>query len=104
MNRTVAWSCLLFAAVFGYYLSAAYPTVSTGDSGEFITAARSLGIPHEPGYPLYVVAANATARVIAWGNAAYQVNLFSGLAAAGAAVALLLLAVQAGLTPSAGIF
>jgi hypothetical protein len=43
-----------------------------------VTAAEVLGIPHAPGYPLYVL----TAHVFTWlpfGDVAYRVNLFSVL-------------------------
>ena len=46
---------LLFAA----YSATAAPGVTYWDSGEFIAAARSWGIPHPPGTPLYVTIARA---------------------------------------------
>jgi len=47
---------LLFLGVFSLYLYTA-PPASTGyaDSSELITASYILGIPHPPGYPLYVL-------------------------------------------------
>jgi len=47
---------LLFLGVFSLYLYTA-PPASTGyaDSNELITASYILGVPHPPGYPLYVL-------------------------------------------------
>ncbi len=69
------------------YVATLAPTVVGGDSGELITAAVTLGIPHPPGYPLYCL----LAHLFTWlpiGSLAYRVNLFS--AVAGAATAGLL--------------
>ena len=56
----------------------------SGDGGELITAAITLGIPHPPGYPTYVILGNL------WSNlpiepAAYRFHLFSAFCAAWAA-------------------
>ncbi len=66
---------------FAVYLLTLAPSVVGGDSGELITAAVTLGVPHPPGYPLYCL----LAHLFTWlpvGTMAYRVNLFS--AAAGA--------------------
>jgi hypothetical protein len=60
------------------------PSITFEDSGEFATAAALLGIPHAPGYPLYTMLAHLFLMVpLAWpGGTAWQVNLFSAVAAA----------------------
>jgi len=83
-----AIACLVFLLAFGLYLHNAAPTVYVGDSGEFITAAETLGVPHPPAFPTYVFVAHAFSRVIPWGNPGYRVNLVS--AACGAATVSLL--------------
>lgn len=82
--------CALFLASFVTYLYSIHPTVSVGDSGEFITAAVTLGIPHPPAFPGYVLLSKLWTLVMPWGNPGYQVNLFSAFCAA-LAVALLFL-------------
>ncbi|MBI5573962.1 MAG: DUF2723 domain-containing protein [Elusimicrobia bacterium] len=59
------------------YLFFLYPTVSVGDSGELITAAYTLGIPHPPGYPLWTILGKIFTLLIPFGNIAYRVNLMS---------------------------
>jgi len=46
---------LLFLFVFAVFLRSSSPSVSSGDSGELLAASWCLGVPHPPGYPLWVV-------------------------------------------------
>lgn len=72
----------LAAAAAGIYgLS---PSVSFGDSGEFIASAATLAIPHAPGYPLYCLVSRSLGQLLPWASWAYAVNLGSALCAAGA--------------------
>ncbi|MGW8319342.1 MAG: glycosyltransferase family 117 protein [Candidatus Promineifilaceae bacterium] len=50
-----------------------------GDSGELVTAAVTLGVPHPPGYPLYVVLGKIFATVIPIGTIAFRLNLLSAI-------------------------
>ncbi len=55
------------------------------DAGEFITAARTLGIPHPPGTPLFVLLGSVWGQVVAVGEYAWRLNLMSAtFSAAGA--------------------
>jgi hypothetical protein len=54
------------------------------DGGELITAAVTLGIPHPPGYPTYVLLGHLFGR-LPLGTVAYRFNLFSAVAVALAA-------------------
>ncbi|MGE5175130.1 MAG: protein O-mannosyl-transferase family [Hyphomicrobiales bacterium] len=74
------------------------PTVGAGDSGELILAARDLGVPHPPGYPLWLLFARLAAA-IPLGPVALRVNAVSALFAALGAALLWLLARRAGLRP-----
>jgi hypothetical protein len=78
------------------YLRTVAPALPPGDSGEFITAAWVLGVPHPPGYPLYTLLARF-AEAVPLGSPALRVNALSAVlgAAAVAATALLLLTLLA---------
>ncbi|MEW5720620.1 MAG: DUF2723 domain-containing protein [Chloroflexota bacterium] len=75
-------------ALLIYWLTLA-PTITWrndgADSGDLVTAAFTLGIPHPSGYPLYTLLAAAFAR-LPFAEPARGVNLFSALCAAGAVV------------------
>ena len=63
------------------------PTVTFWDAGEFIAAARTLGIPHPPGTPLFVLIAHAWGLLVPLGEYAVRTNLLSAIfSAAGAAL------------------
>ena len=68
---------LIFLLSFAVYLITLCPTVYVGDSGEFTTAAYTLGITHPPGYPLYVLLGKIFTLIIPFGNIAYRINLMS---------------------------
>jgi len=66
----------LFLATFGLYVFTAAPSVTFWDSGELITAACTLGITHQPGYPLFSLVAKAFSY-LPLGNIAFRANLQS---------------------------
>ena len=75
---------------FCLYLLTLAPSVTFFDSGEFITAIHSLGSPHSPGYPLFVL----FAKPFTWlpfGNIAFRVNIATALSAACACYGVYLL-------------
>ena len=79
---------LVTTAAFIIYLLTLAPDLTWAnfgvDGGELITAAVTLGVPHPPGYPLYVLAG----KVISYlpvGSIAYRFNLFSAVTVALAA-------------------
>ena len=69
------WSAALLALL---YTVTAGPGVTWWDAGEFIAAAHTLGVPHPPGTPLYVLIARAWSLLFAWLDTATAVNLLSG--------------------------
>src|SRR5688500_1921405 len=70
--------------LLGYVLTLA-PTVTFWDAGEFIAAAKTLGIPHPPGTPLFVMIAHVWAMLVPVGEFAVRTNLLSAVLSAGAA-------------------
>lgn len=67
--------------------------VTMEDSGEFITSAFKRGIPHPPGYPLYVWIGHLF-TYLPFGTVAYRIHLFSAVFAAAAAGLLTLIALR----------
>jgi tetratricopeptide (TPR) repeat protein len=70
------FTLLTLVTSFTVYLLTLCPTVYVGDSGELITACYTLGIPHPPGYPTYVL----TGKLFSFlplSNIAYRINLMS---------------------------
>ncbi len=61
------------------------PGVTYWDSGEFLAAIRTLGIPHPPGTPLYILVGNVWAKVFGpVVGFAYAVSLLSAVSTAAA--------------------
>jgi len=75
----------------GFYLMTLAPGLTwaydSADGGELAAAARTLGIPHPPGYPTYVLLAHLFTRLPVR-EVATRTNLFSAICAAGAAALL----------------
>lgn len=79
---------LLGLALFAVYALGACPTIYVGDSGELVAAVHTLGIPHPPGSPLYVLLGKLWTVVLPVGSVAYRMSLFSAAAAAAAGALL----------------
>jgi tetratricopeptide (TPR) repeat protein len=69
-----------FVAGVVYFWTAA-PNVTLLDSGEFVVAAQHFGVPHPTGYPLWTLLAWLF-QFLPFGNAAWEINLFSGFCGA----------------------
>ncbi len=85
----------VFAAVLAVYLWTLAPTVTFWDAGEFIAAAKILGIPHPPGTPLFVLIGNVWGGLVPIGDFAYRTNLMTAAFSAAAAALFFLLVAQA---------
>lgn len=68
------------AVLLPLYLATAAPDMTFWDAPEFMTAAHTLGIPHPPGTPLWVVTAKSTALAFASRGPARAVTMLSVLA------------------------
>jgi len=86
INKTAA---ILGGIVFAVYLLTLQSAISPGDAGELVSAAKTLSVPHPPGYPLYVF----FGKIFTWipvGTLAWRVSLFSAICGTGAAALLFL--------------
>src|SRR5215813_11427241 len=82
LSRTLLiYGLIAFLASLSIYCFTLAPTVTLVDSGELIVAAKSLGVAHPPGFPLYVMLAHL-ATMIPIGSIASRVNFASGFFAA----------------------
>jgi hypothetical protein len=70
---------VFFVSLFIYLLTLA-PSVFWWDSGEFIANTSVLGIPHRPGFPIYVLLAKVISSLVPL-KLAWTVNFFSALTA-----------------------
>lgn len=83
----IAWR---FPAGVGLALLVAYvatlaPGVTYWDAGEFLAAIRTLGIPHPPGTPLFILVGNVWAKIFGQiAGFAYSLNLLSAVSTAAA--------------------
>ena len=91
-NRILAGFVLVFS-FFVYYLTMA-PTVSFWDCGEFIATSYTLGVPHPPGSPLYLIIGRIFSMLPFSDDIAFRVNLISPLVSALAVMLLYLIIVK----------
>jgi len=98
-SSRVRYTCaaLVFVVAMALYSHTLAPTVTLVDSGEVTMAARTLGVAHPPGFPLYVLLAHLVS-LVPIGNVAVRVNFASALFAALAAAMLTLTVAEALLT------
>ena len=70
-------AALVGLAVFVLYLLTLAPTTAMWDTSEYIAAAKTLGIPHPPGNPVFVLVAHAFAALPFPVSYAERVNLLA---------------------------
>ncbi|HET9275026.1 MAG TPA: DUF2723 domain-containing protein [Gemmatimonadales bacterium] len=78
-------AALVAAVVLAGYVFTLAPTVTFWDAGELIASMKTLGIPHPPGTPLFVLIGNVWAQLVPFGEYAWRTNLLSAVMSAGAA-------------------
>lgn len=72
-------SILLFVTTFIIYVNGISPSVFGGDSGDFLTAIITKGIPHPSGYPLYTLSGIIFENLPLGHTAAWRVGVASSL-------------------------
>ncbi|MBI4568648.1 MAG: DUF2723 domain-containing protein, partial [Planctomycetes bacterium] len=100
--RAALPALVTFTAALAVYFRTLYPTVGPGDSGELALAAATLGVPHPPGYPLYVLVGRAF-ESLPFGDPAARANVMSACFGALAAATLCLGVRRAGLCFPPGV-
>ncbi|MEW6095927.1 MAG: DUF2723 domain-containing protein [bacterium] len=91
-----AGGMLVFFICWAVYLHTLTPTIGFHDSGDMVTAAFVLGIPHPTGYPLYCLLGKLWMTILPIGNIAYRMNLASALCASLACVMVYFIILKVG--------
>jgi len=87
---------LVFIISFGVYLATVAPTVAFWDCGEYIGAGHSLGIPHPPGNPLFVLMMRVSSILLPFfEDVGYRMNFIVALSSSLTAVFIYLIIVEA---------
>ena len=76
-NSLVSGGVYVWFPVLCVYMQTAAPTIFDMDSAEFATAVPTGGLIRATGYPLYLMLGWVWCKVVAIGDFAYRVNLFS---------------------------
>jgi len=92
LNKIIAAVTLLIS--FIVYFDTMAPTVSYWDCGEFIATAFTLGVPHPPGSPLFLIVGRVFSMLPINSDIAFRVNLISPVVSAFAVMLLFLIIVQ----------
>jgi len=79
------WAVLTAVFVFIVYILTLAPTTAFWDTSEYIAAAKTLGIPHPPGNPLFVVLAHVFGLLPLAASYSVRINLFAAVTSALAA-------------------
>ncbi len=93
---------IFFFSLFLYAFTSSR-TIVHGDSGDFLSAVATAGIPHPSGYPLYTLLARVV-YLLPLGNPVWQVNVLSSLFAAFTLVFVYKTVKLITSSPAAGIF
>ncbi len=92
LNRILAG--VIFLISFIVYFDTMAPTVSYWDCGEFIAVSHTLGVPHPPGSPFFLLVGRIASMLPINADIAFRVNILSPLTSALAVMFLYLIIVQ----------
>ena len=88
INRIIAFITFIFSFII--YFDTMAPTVSYWDCGEFIAVSHTLGVPHPPGSPFYLLLGRIFSMIPFSEDIAFRVNIISPLVSALAVMLLYL--------------
>jgi len=88
INRVIAFITFIFSFII--YFDTMAPTVSYWDCGEFIAVSHTLGVPHPPGSPFYLLLGRIFSMIPFSEDIAFRVNIISPLVSALAVMLLYL--------------
>ena len=77
-----AWGAAVTAGVLLLYLVTLSPSAAMWDAGEYIAAAKSLGIPHQPGNPMFVLIAHVAGMLPIASDYAVRINVLAAVCSA----------------------
>ena len=92
INKILAGAMFLIS--FIVYFDTMAPTVSYWDCGEFIAVANTLGVPHPPGSPFFLLLGRVASMIPISQDVAFRVNILSPISSALAVMFLYLIIVQ----------
>src|SRR5438046_2039740 len=70
------------AAILVLYLLTLSPSAAMWDAGEYIAAVKSLGIPHQPGNPLFILIGHVAGLLPLSPSYAVRINLLAAVSSA----------------------
>ena len=73
---------IIFLISFIIYLVTMAPTTSFWDCGEFIATSVTMGVPHPPGTPLYLLLGNVFSQIPLFSDIGARVNMISVISSA----------------------
>ena len=89
-------AAMVFFISLGVYLTTVAPSVAFWDCGEYIAASHSLGIPHPPGNPLFVLMMRVSSMFFSFfSDVGYRMNFAIALSSALTAMVIYLIIVEA---------
>src|SRR5712691_622108 len=75
-------AAIVTAVIFVLYLVTLAPSTAMWDTSEYITAAYTLGLPHPPGNPLFVLIGRVFAILPIANSIAVRINIFAAVCSA----------------------
>ena len=94
INSHLIFTLFSFFIPFIIYLITMAPTTSFWDCGEFIACSVSLGVPHPPGTPLFLLLGNVFSHIPTFTDIGARVNLISPIVSALSVMFLYMIIVQ----------
>src|SRR5216117_3146235 len=69
-------------AVFALYIATLAPSTAMWDTSEYIAAAYTMGIPHPPGNPFFIILGRVFSLLPIAGSVAARINLLAAICSA----------------------